>query len=340
MADDSPYLQPRPQETQHHAELILEAQAHVRSLAETQARAEGEGKQLADRLSKFVTLWKELTQTKAGLLEMTRTLDARVAARTAELTQMVEALTREVTERKRAEESLRGQAQQLRALTAQLTLAEQHERERLAEVLHDDLQQLLVGARLVLRTLEKAVDPAVREASREAAAMLEQALTCSRTLTYELSPPILKQGALVPALEWLAHWMAQHQGVSVEVKSEGSIGPASEALCITLFRAVRELLLNVVKHAKVSQALLAISRRGEVIEILVEDAGSGFDPAQVEQCAHDGQGFGLSSIRERLGLLGGRIEIESLPGRGTRIKLQAPLDTADAREESPSGPSM
>ncbi len=330
--------QPPEQIAQLHADLI-QTRAHVRKLVETQALAETQRERLLEQLTRFLSGWAELRQAKSELLGLTHTLDARVAERAAELALTVERLKAEVAQRARAEETLREQAQELSSLTAELTLAEQRERERLASVLHDDLQQMLVALGLTIRSIENAGDLAARAAaSREARSLLEEALRCSRSLTQELAPPILKQRALIPALEWLCHWMQQRHSLSVQIASGDISLDVSDALRITLFQAVRELLFNVVKHAGTGTARLTVMRQGDEIEILVEDDGVGFDPAKAQGSGKDGHGFGLPSIRERLRLLGGRFEIASTPGHGSRILLRAPLRAAaEAGEEAASG---
>ena len=223
-----------------------------------------------------------------------------------------------------ANRALADQAERLRALATEVTLAEQRERRRLATVLHDEHQQLLVAAKLQVTRLERTGDAGAQAVSRELAALLEQVLARNRSLTQELSPPVLQTGRLVPAIEWLAGRMAETHKLQIVVEADSAVVPGAEDLTVLLFEAVRELLFNVVKHAQVTTARVEIALREGQARIEVSDAGVGFDPTspRVEG------GFGLVSIRQRLEALGGRLEIDSTPGRGSRVTLWAPVQQA------------
>ncbi len=265
-----------------------------------------------------------LREREAALRAAHEELEQRVRDRTAELAQSVKTLTAETARRALAEEALWQRSLQLRALTAELTLAEDRERRRLAAVLHDDLQQLLVGARLRLGDLDRVSKAELRQTAETVEDLLGQALEVSRSLTRELSPPILQEGGLVLALEWLSHWMQDRHGLEVKLAAASDLPSLSDDAKVLLFQAVRELLFNVVKHAQVSQAAVEISRRGEQTRIVVWDEGRGFDPGGLLVEGGRTGGFGLFSIRERLGLLGGRLQIESAEGKGTQVTLLVP----------------
>ncbi|MBI5511051.1 MAG: GAF domain-containing protein [Deltaproteobacteria bacterium] len=262
-------------------------------------------------------------------------LEQRVAERTAALSQTVEALQKEVARRTVAEKALRDRSEQLRALAAELTMAEQRERQRLAQLLHDGLQQLLVGARFQLGVLEQAEDPAARRVAVKVNDLLADAIGTARSLTADLSPPILLAGGLVAALKWLAQWMRQKQGLNVSVETRGRVEPVVDAVNALLFQATRELLFNVVKHAGVRSAQVQVTWFPDRVQVTVTDKGGGCDPARLRVGGGSAEGFGLFSIRERLDLLGGRMEIDSGLGRGSRFTLVAPL-TASALKAPPS----
>ena len=265
----------------------------------------------------IILFTEDITERKRAdeaLREAHDELEQRVQERTAELS--------------RAIQTLETQSAQLRSLASELTLAEQRERQRLATVLHDEHQQLLVGVKLRVSPLERAEDPRVREASREITALLEEAIEHARSLTRDLSPPILTAGGLLPALDWLAHWMEEKHHLKVDLRLDETAVPDAEDLTILLFQSVRELLFNVVKHAKVATARVEMARRDGQVEILVTDTGVGFDPAFLRVEGGVVGGFGLFSIRQRMELLGGRLEIESTPGQGSRFTLRAPLQPA------------
>jgi len=253
----------------------------------------------------------ERTRAEAALRRAHADLEERVQARTAELSGAVQSLAR--------------QSAQLHALASELTLAEQRERKRLATILHDKHQQLLAAAKLQVGLLARAGDPRVQEGCREAIALLDEALAHSRSLTQELSPPLLALGGLAPALEWLGRWMEAKHQLTVEMQVDATAVPDTEGLIYLLFQATRELLFNVVKHAKVDTACVACRQQDGRVQITVSDAGAGFDPATLWVAGGTAGGFGLSSVRQRLELLGGGLEVTSAPGRGSRCTLWAPL---------------
>ncbi len=252
-------------------------------------------------------------------------LERRVAQRTEELSRMVEALQAEVERRKLAEDVLRGQRQQLRALTSELTLAEQRERSRLARVLHDGLQQTLVGANLRVELLERSDNPATRAAAADVKDLISEAIQTSRSLTAELSPPILYEGGLVEAMEWLARWMRDRHGLTVGLDVHGDASAVGQDMIILLFQSVRELLFNVVKHAGVQEARVEVAVEEQHVRVTVKDHGRGFDPQQLSAAGDAGGGMGLFGIRERLGYMGGEVRLESTRGQGVRITLIAPV---------------
>ena len=222
--------------------------------------------------------------------------------------------------------ALRASRDRLRALAGELTLAEYRERRRLARVLHDHLQQFLVAAKIRLTLLGRAAAAETRQAATEIAGLVEEALTVSRSLTAELSPPILSEAGVTPALEWLAGWMGEKHGLTVALAGEPDLPPGAADVRVLLYEAVRELLFNVVKHAQVPTATVTVRRCPEdQVQIVVADTGVGFDPAPRPPA---GGGFGLFSIRERLELVGGRLDVASAPGQGSRFTLTAPLGPA------------
>jgi signal transduction histidine kinase len=273
-------------------------------------------------------------RTKAQLNALDVTLEKQVENQTAVLEEMIRTLEAEHLEHLQTEQQLRAahallerRTVQLQALAAELTRAEQRERRRLAQLLHDHLQQLLVAARHRLRILQgNSQDIAVAGAAKEVDAILEQCLCESRLLTIELSPPVLYLAGLSAALVWLGDQMCERHGLAVTVQSDREAEPVDESIRLLLFQAVRELLFNVVKHARVDRARVTMTRTpSRETRIEVFDAGAGFDPSHVEASAGPDGGFGLFSIRERLGLLGGQIEIRSAPGKGTRAVIRVPL---------------
>jgi signal transduction histidine kinase len=250
----------------------------------------------------------ERKQAEQQLKALNETLEQRVAERTATATR---------------------RAAQLQALAAELTQTEHRERHRLAQILHDHLQQLLYAARLGLQTLHHS-DPSLQEAIEQIDVLLDECIAESRSLTLQLCPPVLHEAGLAAAVEWLGRYMEQTCGLNVAVAVDPRAEPESEAVRIMLFEAARELLFNVVKHAETSRARLELaSAAGDEVCLTVSDAGAGYAPAMHQSDYATSSGFGLFSIRERLELLGGRLEIDTAPGRGTRVSVHAPRCRGD-----------
>lgn len=228
-------------------------------------------------------------------------------------------------------------AEQLRQLAADLSRTEQRERRRLAQVLHDHLQQLLVAAKMGLATLRSRItETDMLDHIRQIEGLITESIEASRSLTVELSPPILQQGKLREALVWLTEWMQNKHGLSVELHADESADSAPDEVRQLLFEIIRELLFNVVKHANVPEASVKLARLDDDrVEIVVADAGCGFDAAANQQ-AGTNHGFGLFSIVQRLQVLGGELEIDSTPDCGTRVTLRAPIGAPGrSRENAP-----
>ena len=246
------------------------------------------------------------------------------------------AFVTDITERGRAAAALRERtvelehrSDQLRRLASDLTLAEQHAREHLARTLHDGLQQLLLIATLHLDEYLKQEEPqqgAAAERLVEARDHLNQAIAAARSLSVELFPPVLQRDGLPGALSWLAEWTRQKYGLDVRLSCDPLANSARRDVRTLLFESVRELVLNTVKHAHVDRIAVDLARdQNDMLSITVSDDGVGFDPGAVmRQGAGGTAGWGLFSIQERLTLLGGRFEIASAPGRGSRFRLVAP----------------
>lgn len=235
-------------------------------------------------------------------------------------------------------QELKVRARQLRALTRQLTLAEQRERRRIAQILHDHLQQLLAAIKFQMSLLGRAGHAETKAALKEMDILLVESIQVARSLACEISPPILHQSPLLTCLQWLRRWMAEKHGLAVELVSEGAVPPLEEDVKVLLFESVRELLFNVVKHARVSAASVAlrpVNRHG--LEIAVQDAGAGFDPSRIGPTSESSTGFGLFHIRERLEGVGGQFVIQSAPGQGSRFRLTVPVRGADASQSSEWG---
>jgi predicted ATPase/signal transduction histidine kinase len=225
---------------------------------------------------------------------------------------------------RREEESLKYQAQ-LRSLSSELSLTEERERRRIAQELHDRIGHALAHASLKLRQVKhdssgESYDPALDDVYR----LIDQTIADTRTLTFELSPPILYDLGLEPALDWLAEQTYTQHGISVDFTDDMRPKPIAESLRILLFQAARELMFNIVKHARATRAGIAISREKDWVCIVIEDNGIGFAATETDRRIEKG-GFGLFSIRERLMHQGGHLEIVSSPAAGSRVTLMSPM---------------
>jgi signal transduction histidine kinase len=166
-------------------------------------------------------------------------------------------------------------------------------------------------------------DPTLVSEVQAIEGVISEADERASSLSFELSPPILHEVGLAAAAHSLAEDMESRFGLKVSVEDDGKRGVLDEATRITLFRALRELLLNVTKHARIDEVRVRLWREDELMKIVVEDEGVGFDSGA------GGSGYGLFSIRERVDHLGGSMQIESKPGEGTRICLTAPSPDRD-----------
>jgi CheY-like chemotaxis protein/anti-sigma regulatory factor (Ser/Thr protein kinase) len=199
-------------------------------------------------------------------------------------------------------------------------------------VLHDHLQQLLLAAKLKVAVIRNDGPGQLETALDELQELLDTSLDASRTLTAQLSPPILHERGLIAALSWLARWMRDKHNLTVELQLAADAEPADETTRILLFEIARELLLNVVKYAEVETARLTLTRLGrDRVEICVEDEGLGFDLIELDANDRSSGGFGLASVRRRLEFIGGSLSVESVPGDGTCVRVRAPSPESDIR---------
>jgi signal transduction histidine kinase len=220
----------------------------------------------------------------------------------------------------------------LRGLSAALALAEERERRTLARDLHDDLGQLLavIGIKAAVVQRQK-MPPPLKHAVDECAAAVDLANQKLRTMALQLNPPMLDQLGLVSALQWLADELARSHRLDVLIQDDGLPKPLDPAVSTTLFRAVRDLLTNVARHAKVLHAGLTLVRADAGhLQLTVSDAGAGFDAAKVlpaldSLSLDSGVPTGLLGLRERIGFLGGELRVDSIPGQGTAVVIRMPL---------------
>lgn len=224
----------------------------------------------------------------------------------------------------------------LKALSNALGLAEERERRALAKYLHDDLGQIMAVIALKAVTIKKQkMSVPLRDAMNDCIAVVEQANNKLREMALQLNPPMLDQLGLVTALEWMADEVHRVYKLDVTIEDDGAPKPMTPAVSATMFRAVRELLTNVSKHARVEKATITTSRGpNDTLIVTVSDAGAGFNQ-DFSTPGNSIEAIGLLSMRERIGLLGGEVTIQSNPGDGTTVTLKVPLLPQTVASKSP-----
>jgi signal transduction histidine kinase len=255
-------------------------------------------------------------------------------------------VSNDITERKKAEDALRQahdelecrvreRTGQLVSLTAELSLAEEKERRRIATELHDQVGQPLLMSKIRLDSLSpdlpgEEIEAAIGEIREQISRTIEEI----RSLTFQLSPPLLYEVGFEAAVEWLAEELEERHGLKAEFQDDGKPKPLNQETGVALYQMVRELLVNVVKHAKAKKVRVSIEKARDKIIIGVTDDGTGFEASENLWHGNGKRGFGLFNIRQRLEYMGGKLEIESKAGHGTRVKL---LLSAGKRKDPKSG---
>jgi two-component system CheB/CheR fusion protein len=222
------------------------------------------------------------------------------------------------------EERVRERTEELGRLSRELALAEVRERQTIARDLHDGLGQELNAALIKLDALRNAHQATRSDAAlNEVAVLLEGVVREMRSLTAQLNPPVLEQLGLGPAIEWLSEEMRKTYQLEVVLDDGLDSKPLDSITASILFRAVRELLINVIRHAKVKIARVTTRRVDGHLTLEITDQGSGFSPTRVQ--SGTSMGLGLATIRERITYIGGTLRIASKRNRGTTATIAVPL---------------
>ncbi|MGB7583122.1 MAG: PAS domain S-box protein, partial [Sedimentisphaerales bacterium] len=229
---------------------------------------------------------------------------------------------RDITERKLAQERVIADQKQLRLLTAELLLTEERERHEIATALHDSLGPILAFSKRELGILQKSAPPQVAESLKNISENISEAVKQTRTLTFDLSPPTLYTLGFEIAIEELLERFCEEHKLEYSFRNSEEPKPLTTPVKILLYRSIREMLINIAKHAKAKLVRVAITRNNNDIQVTVEDDGKGFDASVLSEKP---KGLGLFSVRERLRHIGGKLEIESKRGKGSHIILTAPL---------------
>lgn len=224
------------------------------------------------------------------------------------------------------------QERDLQKLAASIDAAEEAERRRIGQGLHDEIGQNLALAKLKLGDLEQLdLTGKAGESLARVCELLDRSVAACRGLVFELASPVLYELGLDAALHDLGHRVEEEYGIRCEIETDGLLGLTENELGAVLFRIAKELTFNVVKHARASTLQILLETSDHQVRIAVADDGAGFD-------ASNGSGglcgFGLPSARERLSRLGGHLKVDSTPGVGTRVEIVAPIEASALRLES------
>jgi signal transduction histidine kinase len=230
-----------------------------------------------------------------------------------------------------ANETLLEYQHRLKSLVSELTLTEERLKRTVATELHDDISQSLAMLNVKIRTLEESVtDPGVKNTLAEISEILSQTLLEAGTLTYRLSYPALNVLGLEKAInKWLTEEIQDKNGIETRFESDGAKKYLNEDIQAVLFRGVREVLTNAVKHAHASYITVSIKECNHDLQITVHDNGVGCHNVQM---IYQSSGFGLLSVQEALEKLGGQLSIDSGPDQGCTVTLTAPLNPEVSRE--------
>lgn len=249
-------------------------------------------------------------------------LERQVSIRTWELNAMNIALHEEIDERKIDQEELRAQRKRLQNLSSELMEMEDNERRQLAVILHDKIGQSLSVVKMYLDAMiDYMPDTASRINMQQVVSIVDQTIDDTRSLTFDLSPPILYELGLEAALEWLAEELQESYPIEIRTQCAVKRKHASSAFLALLFRTIRELLMNVIQHASAESAEVQVRCKGKMLHIIVSDNGCG-----ITRDKENTTGFGLFSIRERITNIGGTVIIDSKLDVGTKVYFTIPIE--------------
>lgn len=276
-------------------------------------------------------LWyhTDITERKSSEEALRRTkdeLEHRVRERTAQLAEINKTLVVEIEERKQSEMKLLAARKNLRALSSEIIISEERARQHFANDLHDTVVQTLGAAKLRSQLIQDQIQRKAKPLFNEMQDMISQSIAQARQIMAEMSPPVLNELGLVPALEWLAETIGSQHGIFISFECRQKPEPLPREIDVLLYQTTRELLMNIVKHAEAENAKVTFSNTGPNLSIEVIDDGKGFDVKDTFKPDSKG-GYGLYSVRERLHHIGGQLAIKSKPGQGTTVLIIAPLGT-------------
>lgn len=276
---------------------------------------------------------EQLLLQKEELTEHRENLAGQVESRTAELLAANERVRVEMTERLQTSESLHKTEKQLQHLSAKLLKAQEVERKRISLELHDELGQALNVMKLQIRVMERGLQPgqeALRDDCEKLREYIDQVIEDVRRLSLDLSPTVLDDLGLTAALRWLISNLKKIPDLEITADIAEIDHLFSKNNWITIYRIIQEALTNITKHARAKRVAIVIRPHDQRVAFAIEDDGAGFDPEQVMMKEAAAKGFGLRTLNERVGIMGGTLDLWSHQGEGTRITFNLPSEKGGA----------
>jgi signal transduction histidine kinase len=288
-----------------------------------------EERNLINSLADILRTYFERKLAAQALSDAHNDLERRVRERTMELQKLNSALQSEMEERELRQKEILSYQKKLRSLSSELTLTEERERRAIATDLHDIIGQNLAMAKMKAGTLRRLCNsPESATELKNLSAFINDAILATRNLTFQLVSPILYELGLESAIERLAQDISSTHGLKVDFRAEGKRMQLPIEISVFLFKGVRELLLNAVKHSTAKNVKIRVRRAGGRITLTVRDNGCGFNVEAASVYDGEKRAFGLFSIREKVSYLGGAFRLNSKPGRGACAVITVPLDKA------------
>ncbi len=290
------------------------------TLLETVASCEADGKRLIRVTLSDITETKQLEES---LLKSRTELQERVIERTSELISTNDFLSNEILARKQAESHLAENVKELHALSRQIILAQETERRAVALELHDEIGQSVTALKMLINQAERLAPEKRQNALKEASIIASELVQKIREMSLKLRPSMLDDLGLFPALVWHFERFSAQTGIKVNFKHSGLPPVLPPEITITVYRVIQEALTNIARYAEAKEAEVNILCEKGQLSIKIEDKGRGFELSEINVKAT----AGLSGMRERVHLLGGKLVLDTAPRKGTRISVELPVGT-------------